>query len=433
MLTVFSYRRRARACPDVAGFSLVELMISMAIGLVIIGALVALFVSTSRNNREMATANSVIENGRFAIQILESDVVHAGYWSTHVPQFDDQTSREAPTDFPSVVPDPCRSFATWDDVYVEALIGIPVQVYSKDAFLDGTTCDDLVGVLPVDPDDLQPDSDVLVVRHVDTCVPGAEGCEEVPGLAYFQATLCAVPTCASPPDMQPFVFASLPAAQADRDTLFNLRQRNLVTGAVTPAVKRRYVSSIYYVRRFATAEGDEIRTLVRSEFGLDDSGTLRHLRVEPLIEGVEALRVELGVDGVSQTLATLQISDYTVPVEWQDPESRTVASNRGDGTPDGPFMLCSSVDDPDYPCFDNADPAADALHAFRLAHVTAIRIHVLARSRDATRGYTDDKVYVLGNTEPNLGPYEDGEEGFKRHVYSTTVRLVNVAGRRLRP
>ena len=64
------------------GFGLVELMVSIVIGLVIIAALVALFVGTSRNNREMATANSMIENGRFAIQLLEGDVVHAGFWGT---------------------------------------------------------------------------------------------------------------------------------------------------------------------------------------------------------------------------------------------------------------------------------------------------------------------------------------------------------------
>lgn len=62
------------------GFGLVELMISMLIGLVIIAALVTLFVNTSGNNRELARANSMIENGRFAIKVLEDDLAHAGYW-----------------------------------------------------------------------------------------------------------------------------------------------------------------------------------------------------------------------------------------------------------------------------------------------------------------------------------------------------------------
>ena len=63
----------------------------MLIGLVIIAALVTLFVNTSGNNRELARANSMIENGRFAIKVLEDDLVHAGYWGGFVPMFDDQT------------------------------------------------------------------------------------------------------------------------------------------------------------------------------------------------------------------------------------------------------------------------------------------------------------------------------------------------------
>ena len=40
------------------GFSLVELMVSLAISLVILAALVALFVNTTRSNREFERANS---------------------------------------------------------------------------------------------------------------------------------------------------------------------------------------------------------------------------------------------------------------------------------------------------------------------------------------------------------------------------------------
>ena len=83
------------------GFGLVELMISMLIGLVIIGALVTLFVNTSGNNRELARANSMIENGRFAIKVLEDDLVHAGYWGAYVPS---STTRPRTT-FPTDVPD----------------------------------------------------------------------------------------------------------------------------------------------------------------------------------------------------------------------------------------------------------------------------------------------------------------------------------------
>jgi type IV pilus assembly protein PilW len=61
-------------------------------------------------------------------------------------------------------------------------------------------------------------------------------------------------------------------------------------------------------------------------------------------------------------------------------------------------------------------------------NTTAVRLWVLARSREPTQGYTDTKEYILAGE--TYGPYDDG---FKRHVYSTTLRLPNISGRRERP
>ena len=74
-----------------AGFGLVELMVSMLIGLVIIGALVSLFVNSSGNNRELARANSMIENGRFAIK----DLPPGEYYLSTVTEVDQEELQEA--------------------------------------------------------------------------------------------------------------------------------------------------------------------------------------------------------------------------------------------------------------------------------------------------------------------------------------------------
>lgn len=57
--------------------------------------------------------------------------------------------------------------------------------------------------------------------------------------------------------------------------------------------------------------------------------------------------------------------------------------------------------------------------------VVAVRVWVLARNLEETPNYTDDKTYRLGDVE-----VEKPDDGFKREVYSTTVRINNVAGRR---
>ena len=48
------------------------------------------------------------------------------------------------------------------------------------------------------------------------------------------------------------------------------------------------------------------------------------------------------------------------------------------------------------------------------------------RSYRSYAGYTDSKTYELGLGAPALIP----GGGFKRHAYSTTVRVTNVSSRR---
>jgi type IV pilus assembly protein PilW len=384
-----------------SGFGLVELMVSVAIGLVILAALVALFMGASRNNREMATANSVIENGRFAIQLLESDVVHGGFWGTFVPRFDDQTVDEAPDpvailptgvpDGSGTPPDPCLPYdpATWDAVYRKNVIGIPVQTYTAARFVADTSCDAVLD----DLGELVDNTDVLVVRHADTCTAGEGSCDNADGKLYFQSALCE--------DEVPGFVLGVKGADA-----FPLTRRD----CAAPADRRKFVSNIYYVRRYAVDKDEDPRipTLVRSEFELDAGGNLVHLQSVPLIEGIQAMRVELGIDSLSETGGVVR---YDEDINWTNEDTKTEATNRGDGVPDGEFVRCDPCD------------------TDQLINVAAVKIHVLARSRDETRGYTDNKRYAVG-PGLGLGPYADG---FKRHVYSTTVRLPNVAGRRTRP
>jgi type IV pilus assembly protein PilW len=384
------FRRPCLAGTAQSGLSLVELMISIVIGLVILAALVALFLGTSRNNREMESASSVIENGRFAIQLLENDVIHAGYWGTFVPAFDDQTSGVAPADVPTAVPDPCLDYASWTAAHRSNLIGIPVQAYSTAAVCGGV----ITGLIA--------NSDVLVVRHADTCVAGDltnPNCEaDTPGKLYFQSALCV--------DELPGYELGVTGVD-----VFGWTRRDCADAND----KRQFVSSIYFVANVAgldaNGEATTIPTLMRSEFELDALGNLVHLPAVPLIEGIEAFRVEIGIDDVSETGGAV---DYTAAIAWVDPETRVAANNRGDGSPDGAFVRCTIA----TPCT-----------AAQLMNVTAVRIYVLARSREPTVGYTDNKVYAMGLA----GAVDPPNDGFKRHVYSTTVRLPNVAGRRVRP
>ncbi len=372
------------------GVSLVELMISLVVGLVILGALVALFVNSSGSNRELARANSLVENGRLAIELLESDVVHAGYWGAYVPTFDDQTYDAVPTDQPTAVPDPCLAYDTpWSVVHRGNLLHVPMNVYDSNAVCGGIVVDKLAN------------TDVLVVRHAELCAAGSGGnCEnDIAGNVYIQTSRCGT-------DASFYVFGT------EDDTTFDLNQMD----CATDSEKRKFISHIYYVRNFAVTAGDGIPTLVRSEFDLDGA-VPAHQAAVPMVEGIERFHVELGIDNRSEAYAgqpTGTPVNYAVAIDWVDPDTRTTPTNRGDGSPDGAFVSCTTA----TPCT-----------VGQLMNVTAVKIYVLVRSREpAAVGFTDTKTYQLGSVA--AGPFNDG---FKRHVYMATIRLPNISGRRQTP
>lgn len=380
------------------GLSLVELMVAITIGMLIVAALLALFLNITRNNSELAKTNAQIENGRFAMQLLENDVVHAGFWGAYVPQFDDLTFAAVPTDTPTDVPAPCLAYASWDAAHISNLIGIPVQAY--DAAPAGCAV----------VSNKKADTDVLVVRHAETCLPGEGNCEDDTGKLYFQASLCELEN-ATPYKLD--------------TTGFTLHQRTCVGTPGSPptitsldyADKRKFVSNIYYVRDYAVNPGDGIPTLMRSTFDLS-AGTLAHQAAQPLIEGIEGFRVEFDIDSQNEKLGGGAVN-YAEAVNWLDPTNKTTATNRGDGIPDG--ASCDA-----------------GCTVAQLMNVVSAKLYVLARAKEPTPGYSDSKTYCVGTPNPDstcplakkLGPFNDG---FKRHVFSTSVRLNNISGRRETP
>lgn len=446
------------------GFSLIELMIGITLGLLIMTALVTLFIDTSRTNSEMAKLNSQIENGRFTIQLLQNDLTHAGFWGQYVPQFNDLTLQTSvtPADLPTAtLPDPCEAYTDWNLDDRNNRVVLPVQ--SFDAAPTGCTA-----VVT----NKQANTDVLVVRHAATCLPGVGSCEaDTAGKLYFQSSLCEDELAAAAQGGSATTI-TLAAASSATDDFYNgsyiriidgtgagqnrtildydgsTKVATISTGATdwgttpdntstytfaygyvlgtsgfslkkmnctTAADKRKFISNLYYIRNYAVTAGDGIPTLMRSEFDL--SGTLTQQSAQPLISGIEGFRVELGIDNISDD-GTNVITDasaanrYTASIQWADDANLTSPTNRGDGSADS-YVRCTTAS----PCTQH-----------QLANVSTVKLYVLARADVATQGYTDTKVYNLGTT--TLGPYNDG---FKRHVFSTTVRLTNISGRRETP
>lgn len=345
------------------GLSLVELMIAITLGMLIVAAVLALFLNITRTNNEMSRMNRQIENGRFAIQLLQSDLAHAGFWADFVPQFDDRGVL-VPGDTPTAIPDPCLDPASWVAADRNNLIGLPVQHVAGSC----TVTNPKAG------------ASVLVVRHAEPN-PGMAACPA--GDVCFQVSSCALEVDATPSQSYVLALESEGHGLHKKNCVGTGSPQALPITAGDLANVRRFGSNIYYVRND--------NTLMRSEYA---NGA--HQAPQPLVDGIEDFRVLYGIDNVGANGA---------------PVSYAGSVNRGDGVPDE-YRDCSVA----------------ACTALDLANVVAVRISVLARSTEPSPGHTDTKVYTLGNAD--VGPFNDA---FKRHVFTTTVRLTNPAGRREAP
>jgi type IV pilus assembly protein PilW len=401
---------RMRGTLRQGGMTLVELMIGLALSLLIVLALLTLLINVNRNNAELSRTNSVIENGRFAQQLIQADLVHAGFWGGLVPTFDDlsitasvgSTTNSTTIAFPTALPDPCADVSTWTATYKGQLIAIPLQVYQVSSAGISPICPTIITTATA-----QPNTDILVVRHAAPCPAVAGGtdtdCQNTAGNMFFQASRC-------PNDTARYV---LSATAAD----LVLRSANCTAAAPM----YRFISTIYWVRNYFTTAGDGIPTLVRTRFQLA-GGTLAHQSTETLVDGVQDLRVQIGVDNVSKptvaggTGTTLTTAMFQADVGWSSPTAYYTPTKRGDGNVDT-WLTCASA---------GTSPCSDATQGpFNLANTVAARINILARASSQTPDWTDTKHYTVGGDV--LGPYNDR---YKRHVYTQTVRLNNVSMRR---
>ncbi|MBI3044840.1 MAG: PilW family protein [Betaproteobacteria bacterium] len=374
-----------RAMRHDSGFSLVELMIAMTIGLLLLSGLAMIFVNSSDANRELQKTAAQIENGRYAMDLLSQDLRLAGFYG----HMHDLGGISPPATTP---PDPCDTDNTVvgaaGDTDLLRALRFPVQAYNgaidaadpaDDAAATGLSAN-CAAILTAA--NLKPGSDVVVVRRADTNALDATDVA-TSNVFYIQAT-------ADQAQVQTGNGAAVGGNKADGTaaTLF------LTNGASppVPAPIRRMRVHIYFVAPCSVGSGtiagvsgscvagtdDTIPTLKRLE--LTSAGTIT---LVPLVEGIEYFKVEYGVD--------------------TSPAAISVATgSSGDANVDS------------Y----TATPAD-------WSTVIAAKIFVLARNTELTRGFTDDKSYTLGTSAVPAR-----NDNFKRHVFSSMVHLENPAGRR---
>jgi type IV pilus assembly protein PilW len=242
------------------GVTLIELMVGIAAGMLIVAAMSLLFANNSRSRAETERASQKIENGRYAVDLLATDLEHAGFFHVFDPR---------PLPLPAVKPDPCEKDSIAN---LQAAMGVHVQGYDDSA--SGLTC----------LSDVKAGTDVLVIRRASTCAAGVGTC---PALAAdnvgFQASSCSNGMAGELASSNIANHYRLSATPGD----FTLHRRNCTTVSEV----RKYLVRIYYVAN-NDKSGDGIPTLKRAELGAIGS----NFTTTSLVQGVENLQLEYGMD-----------------------------------------------------------------------------------------------------------------------------------------
>jgi type IV pilus assembly protein PilW len=325
----------ARVNQTQSGMTLIEFMVGLTIGLLLVMALASLFSASSFNFSEEERTARQIENGRYATDILNEDIRHAGFYG--------ESSNLGAV--PGTPPDPCSTTVAT----IATALSLPV--YGIDAPDAAPSC------LP----DYVAGTDVLVIRRSSTTDIDATTAD--PSGYYTQVSLCSTETTAVT-----LAQAVFPLHQKDCGAQARVRQFHTHIYFISPCVKGTGAGG-------ACAAGDKaVPTLKRLELG--PTG----LTLTPLVEGIENLQFEYGQD------------------------------TDADGSP-------------------NSFSAKPAFTGAAWSKVVAIKVYLLARNSDPTPGYADTKTYTLGTKSDGTANTTSPGGAYKRHVYSTTARVVNVSQR----
>lgn len=374
----FSTRPPSRS----AGFSLIELMIASTLGLLLMTAIGALFLSTSRNNRENELVSAMQDQARYALATLSRDFAMVGYWggmlgtSGIVPILDDadadnDSSRAASALLPA---DDCGPAASsWSFNLVNSL-----QFRNHDSaasiasfwncignHLSGTDAVALRGVAGQATGELPSGASELSLRphHFYLQTNGTVGT-----ITRWGSAALGSPDSLEVPDQAPMEFYKF------TPRIYFVRDYSLTPGDGVPSLCRKVLCP-------STFSGDSDPELSSCGGG---SATAVGFVTECLAEGVEDFQITWGIDDPND-------SDYLVDqyvADLPDPQQARTA-----------------------------------------------RIELLVRSRQANPQYTDSKSYQLGDksnftpgavTDPDGTPATQQTARYYRRLYTTTVRLRNM-------
>ena len=314
-----------------SGFSVVELMIAMLLSMALAASIIAVFVNNSYSFKQDENVGRMHDDARYALREIAFDLSMAGHFADlHIPI-------GVQHDGGLVIGTDCGPAGEVNWMYrtTEAGTGNSLSLLAIDNATNATvtaahSC--FIG------GELQDGTDVVAIKRV----AGAEATALAADSAYLRTNgtvgvLFSGTAPAAPP---------VPVAPPRADWEFR--------------------PSIYYIRQFANAPGDNIPTLCRKAL----RGAGPSMITECLATGIEDLQIEYGIDTTGNGQPNVYLSNPTVT---------------------------------------------------QIQGVVAARIFLIGRTTDIDPRYVNTKTYSISNS-PNFVP----NDNFHRRVFSTSVSIQNI-------
>ncbi len=239
------------------GFSVVELMVALALSMTLAIAVVSVFTNNSYSFNQDENVSRMQDDARFALGEIAFDISMAGLWGDlHVP------ANVTPDANLAIVTD-CGPAGELNWMYraVEAGTG---ESHSLMAIDNATNADAVGQHSCFDGAELQEGTDIVSIKRV----AGAEAVPLNAGSVYLRSNGTVGLLYRAPFPAAPTIPISAPMADWE------------------------FRPSIYYVRQFANTPGDGIPTLCRKVL----RGAGPTMMTECLATGIEDLQIEYGID-----------------------------------------------------------------------------------------------------------------------------------------
>jgi len=319
-----------------AGISLIELLVSLLLGMFLSAGIVVTYLESKRNYAMEEEMARIQENGRYSLSLLKRELMLAGFFGGYL----------APEEITATAINSDCASGNWA--------------------LNASSAIELTNNHDADAD---PQTNMGTTL---TCLDGAE--------IQANTDVLAIKRTAGEPSLRNGVLADSYVSSADQKWYLRIVDYGDVlewnklaasdlqdpNGPAAPGVNVSYweaYSKIFFIRNYSQDPTDGIPTLCTQSLEGDD------MTEQCLVEGIEELQVEFGIDTDIDGIANVY------------------------------------------------KPAPSSTE---MANAVVARIYLLVRSRDSQSGYTNTKTYQLGQRTVTAA-----NDGFLRRVFSTTVGIRN--------